>query len=108
MQGVYTIILFYRIILFCHNHRKDRFDEPASCFRLDEKADLPVDHRFPKLALGRLFVGSTTLVNKVPKNPVNAYENTLYPRINRNAIPVLYEPDASARTNNTLEKELHH
>ena len=35
MQGVYTIILFYRIILFCHNHRKDRFDEAASCFRLD-------------------------------------------------------------------------
>ena len=63
MQGVYTIILFYR------NPRKDRFDEPAACCRLDEQADLPVDHPFPKLALGRLFVGSTTLVNKVPKNP---------------------------------------
>ncbi len=53
MRGVYTFILF------CRNPRKDRFDEPASCFRLDEKADLPVDHQFPKLALGRLFVGST-------------------------------------------------
>ena len=38
------------MILFCRNHRKDRFDEPASCFRLEEKADLPVDHQFPKLA----------------------------------------------------------
>ena len=59
----------YAIILFCRNHRKDCFDLPASCFRLDEKAVLPVDHLFPKLALGRLFVGLTTLVNKVPKNP---------------------------------------
>ena len=57
----------YAFILFCRNHRKDRFDEPESCFRLDEKANLSVDHQFPKLALGRLFVGSTTLVNKVPK-----------------------------------------
>ena len=40
----------YTMILFCRNHRKDRFDEPASCFRLDENADLPVDHLFPKLA----------------------------------------------------------
>ena len=38
----------YAFILFCRNHRKDRFDEPAACFRLDEKADLPVDHLFPK------------------------------------------------------------
>ncbi len=52
MRGVYTFILF------CRNPRKDRFDEPASCFRWDEKADLPVDHQFPKLALARLFVGS--------------------------------------------------
>ena len=57
----------YAFILFCRNHRKDCFDEPAARFRLDEKADLPVDHQFPKLALGRLFVGSTTLVNKVSK-----------------------------------------
>ncbi len=63
MEGVYTIILFGR------NHRKDCFDEPASCFRLNEKADLPVDHQLPKLAFRKLFVGSTTLVNKVPKNP---------------------------------------
>ncbi len=64
-------ILFVAIteILFCRNHRKDRFDEPASCCRLDEKADLPVDHPFPKLAFRKLFVGSTTLVNKVPKIP---------------------------------------
>ena len=38
----------YAFILFCRNHRKDRFDEPAACFRLDEKADLAVDHPFPK------------------------------------------------------------
>ena len=61
MQGVYAFIPF------CRNHRKDCFDEPSACFRWDEKADLPVDHQFPKLALGRLFVGSTTLVNKVSK-----------------------------------------
>ena len=64
-------ILFVAIteILFCPNPRKDCFDEAASCFRLDEKADLSVNHPFPKLALGRLFVGSTPLVNKVPKIP---------------------------------------
>ena len=56
-------------ILFCRNHRKDRFDEPAACFRLDEQANLPVDHPFPKLAVRKLFVGSTTLVNNIPKNP---------------------------------------
>ena len=42
----------YAFILFCRNHRKDCFDEPAARFRLDEKANLSVDHPFPKLALG--------------------------------------------------------
>ena len=60
IQGVYAFIIF------CRNHRKDRFDEPAARFRWDEKANLPVDHQFPKLALGRLFVGSTP-INKIPK-----------------------------------------
>ena len=59
-------LYFFVAMPFYRNHRKDRFDEPAARFRLDKKANLPVDHRFPKLALGRLFVGSTP-INKIPK-----------------------------------------
>ena len=51
-KGFTPLYFFVARYFFVAITEKDRFDEPASCFRLDEKADLSIDHPFPKLVLG--------------------------------------------------------
>ncbi len=63
--GGFTPLYFFVAItiLFCHNHRKDRFDEPASSFRLDEKADFSVDHQLRSSVFHLEFCSRKTIIS---------------------------------------------